>query len=75
MERWELVEEFLPRAHSAWAYYYLADNASTDDSLQWLAVRPAVNVIAMDSNPLAMLVVIMEALDRPIALFAQQWYK
>lgn len=47
------LEKFLPSvtAHSGEHIIYLADNASTDDSLQWLAVHyPAVNVIAMDSN-------------------------
>ena len=47
------LEKFLPSVttHSGEHAIYLADNASTDDSLQWLAVNyPAVNVIAMDSN-------------------------
>jgi hypothetical protein len=47
------LEQFLPSvtAYSGEHPIYIADNASTDDSVHWLEAHyPAVKIIAMDSN-------------------------
>jgi hypothetical protein len=48
-----LLKRYLPSvvAHSSGHVIYLADNASTDDSVQWTQdTYPAVHIIAMDKN-------------------------